>query len=494
MQPRKHQAEAVGIANRIVEGEFPKRIVQAFVTPGGGKTKMAADFARVLLDGGVVARVLWVAPRDNLRAQVAKDFAACGRYALRPVRGDRWPSVNQISMSGEPEVGVVTTYQALAAKVDYAVRWAKKGPVLAIFDELHHLANDGRADVDAGEKAGWTRAAKHIAACATYVLGMSGTLSRGCGGKIALVDYSDDGFPNVDITYTRRDALAEQAVLPIQFKRLDGLASYQHLSREHVVEISKAKGKSSGRALRAAFADGSAYRDDAVLDALKEWKLYRKNTGHNSRAIIVADTQLSARHYASLVRREMQLDVVLAISDEEGSARRINRFRDHPEEAHVLVTVGMAHEGLDVPDCTHLICLTRYRTQWWLEQAFARVTRVDRGCRIAPNAQVAFIYVPDDPAMNEIITKLNAEQRAAAEDDHREPGPPPPPRGPSSFVPDDTMRTATRISADDIALSDADSRIVIAFDRLVPEMMSVPIPRKLELARMIGIVGDEAAE
>lgn len=488
--PRRHQAEAVEIANRIVEDQFTKRTVQAHVTPGGGKTKMAADFARTLLDGGVVARVLWVAPRDNLRSQVAHDFAEGGRYALRPVRGDRWPSVNQTSMMGE--VGVVTTYQSLATNAEYAVRWARKGPVLVIFDELHHLSADDKADAENGEHAGWTSAARRVAASARVVLGMSGTLVRGNGSRIALVEYDAEGMPSVDIRYTRRDALAEQAVLPIQFKRLDGLASYMHRSRAHEVELSKAKGEAGSKALQTALAEGSEYRDAAVLDALSEWRAYRTNTGHMSRAIVVADTQKSARHYANLIRRQ-QLEVTLAISDEDDSAKRIQRFRATPEESHVLITVGMAHEGLDVPDCTHMVCLTRIRTQPWLEQAFARVTRIDQKCRLPYADQRAFIYVPDDPAMGEIIANLNAEQKAATE--QRDVAPrDAQPRGPSSFIPDATTRTVTRVSADDRHLSDADSRLVNAFDRAVPECINASIPRKLELARMMGIVGDEAAE
>ncbi len=491
MKPRKHQSDAVEIANRIVEGTFSKRVVQAHVTPGGGKTKMASDFARTLLRGGVVARVLWVAPRDNLRGQIARDFAADGQYALRPVKSDRWPSAGQTSMTGE--VGVVTTYQSLAANADYAMKWARKARVLVIFDELHHLAHDGLADANSGERAGWTTAARQLAGGAAIVLGMSGTLTRNHGGKVALVEYDANGTPIVDINYTRRDALAEGAVLPIQFKRIDGLASYEHLSRDHVVEISKAHGKARGRALKTAFAEGSEYRDSAVLGALKEWKAYRTHTGHMSRAIVVADTQSSARHYAALVRREMSLDVTLAISDEDNSARRINKFREHPEESHVLVTVGMAHEGLDVPDCTHLVCLTRIRTQPWLEQAFARVTRVDRACRLSYDEQRAFIYAPDDPAMSAVITNLNAEQQSAVEDQERSEGTSIP-RGPSSFIPDATTRTVTRVSADDRHLCDADSRVINAFDRLVPECINAAIPRKLEIARMMGIAGDEAAE
>src|SRR5262249_34472194 len=79
-------------------------------------------------------------------------------------------------------------------------------------------------------------------------------------------------------------------------------------------------------------------------------------------------------------------------------------------EGDVLVTVGMAYEGLDVPSATHLVCLSDTRSAPWLEQAFARVTRFNPRCGVELERQCAYIYVPDDLRMREFIDRIMEEQ------------------------------------------------------------------------------------
>ena len=68
--------------------------------------------------------------------------------------------------------------------------------------------------------------------------------------------------------------------------------------------------------------------------------------------------------------------MALAISDERDAVERIARFRLLPEPA-ILVTVGMAYEGMDAPEVRHVACLTQIRSVPWLEQMVARATRFD---------------------------------------------------------------------------------------------------------------------
>ena len=397
---RQHQADLRTIAKAIVEGRWTKRIVQAFIAPGSGKTRGASIFATELLAAGIVDRVLWIVPRDNLRQQVVRDFHSPEhglRFFVQTAKGSRWPGSRQICLDGNVAAGVVATCQTICVDGAKAARWVGSLRTLVILDEGHHLAENGLADTESDEGA-WTPHMQRVVDAAAWVLDMSGTPVRHAGGRIAFLSYDETTkTPIFDVKYTRRDAIAEHAVLPIEFRRLDGVAKYQHLSRDHEVEISKATGKAAKHALRSAMDEGSDYRDDAVMEAMRHWKAYR-TSAYASRVIIVADTQKAARHYATLVRREFHVDVALAISDDKDSPRRIQRFREHPEEFHVLVTVGMAHEGLDVPDCTHLICLTRYRSRPWLEQAFARVTRFNAKCGLPWSEQIAYIFVPDDIA------------------------------------------------------------------------------------------------
>lgn len=478
---RDHQAALRDRARALAAGNAAK-FTHAFVTPGGGKTFGAAIFAHELLAAGAVERVLWVVPRDNLRQQVVRDFHAPARglgYRMQIAKGDRWPRAKQLSLGSDVPVGVVTTYHTISAAPDRAARWVGSLPTLVIFDEGHHLPADGIADADAEEKS-WTPAARAIANAAAHVLDMSGTPARHNGRPIEFVPYDGDPpEPEFDVRYTRRAALTEQAVLPIEFKRLDGTAVFQHLGREHEVKVSEASKKSAPRALQTLFADGASFRDEALDKGVSEWVAFRTNV-YKSRLIVVADLQRSARHYAKVLR-DKGFDVALAISDEADSARCIRNFREHPEMAHVLVTVGMAHEGLDVPDCTHMICLTRNRSRPWLEQAFARVTRFDPKCGIPWDEQLAHIYVPDDTAMRKVIEDLNSEQIEIEEE--RATRRRSVPRGASTFVPVAASHTATRISDDDRHLDDDESAWIAMVEKAIPEISGAPTRRKLELAR-----------
>jgi hypothetical protein len=104
--------------------------------------------------------------------------------------------------------------------------------------------------------------------------------------------------------------------------------------------------------------------------------------------------------------------VALAISDERDAIERIARFRLRPQPS-VLVTVGMAYEGLDAPEISHVACLTQVRSVPWLEQMVARATRFDPYGG-AYGAQRAVIYHPDDPLFRRFRRAIEVEQSGRA--------------------------------------------------------------------------------
>ena len=79
----------------------------------------------------------------------------------------------------------------------------------------------------------------------------------------------------------------------------------------------------------------------------------------------------------------------------------------------MLVTVGMAYEGMDAPEVSHIACLTQIRSVPWLEQMVARATRFD------PfggdyEAQAAVVYHPDDPLFRRFRRAVEADQSGRA--------------------------------------------------------------------------------
>ena len=104
--------------------------------------------------------------------------------------------------------------------------------------------------------------------------------------------------------------------------------------------------------------------------------------------------------------------MALAISDERDAIERIARFRLRTEPS-VLVTVGMAYEGMDAPEISHVACLTHIRSVPWLEQMVARATRFD-AFGGDYEEQRAIIYHPDDPMFRMFRRAIDAAQSGRA--------------------------------------------------------------------------------
>ena len=128
---------------------------------------------------------------------------------------------------------------------------------------------------------------------------------------------------------------------------------------------------------------------------------------------VVANIEDAKKYLEHLQRAGVKC--AIATSDDSAlAAKNIAKFKeiDTATALGCLVTVAMAYEGLDVPPVTHIACLTHIRSKPWIEQMIARATRFD-----APagpwEEQMAFVYVPDDRLMCDIITRMQDEQLVA---------------------------------------------------------------------------------
>jgi superfamily II DNA or RNA helicase len=403
---RLHQIELKTLAERIVKGEVTKKIFTAHISPGSGKSLAAAVFARELLQAGKIDRVVWVCPRSSLVQQGADGFRDPDfnpKYSARAADNTS-PLFREVN-SGK--ICYCTTYQALSAKPQLHFKECSLYKYLLILDEPHHLKDNEAED------ALWTKSTDPLVDNAQYVLLMSGTIERHDKKLLPYVTYEEDSgyqFPKKDVEYSRFDALLEEAIIPIEFEFEKGWANFEDDHGEHNVEISNATDEEVSAVIQT-FLGKTEFRDRLLTRGLEHWVEQRKK--YKSRCITICASQDMARAVAKQTKELYPAcEVALAISDDTRSDKIIKAFR-RKEFGHNLVTVGMAYEGLDVPDCKHLICLTDIRSQPWLEQAFARVTRVDYNAianGIPYSEQKAHIFVPDDPRMQKIVASLKSEQ------------------------------------------------------------------------------------
>ncbi len=445
---RTHQAQVAAIVQAIASGQATDVAdILAAVTPGGGKSLLPVIAAAALIRAGVIDRVCWVVPRDSLRLQAEEAFAdPTWRDAL-----DHGLSVR--AAGNDPDLcrglaGYVTTYQGVAAAPDLHLAEFRRHRYLLIVDEVHHLPalSDMTPEPLVGgapdEASGWSRALHPMLETSRLRLLLSGTLERADGRGILWLPYRAGqraATREVDmlasgwavVGYSRAQALAERAVLPVVFGAMDGEARWLD------PEVKQPDGSPAEvgphrlfghwptettrpalfTALRTGFADALLRQAFDATRSLRARRRAERGEGRGlGKLLIVAPDQVSARRYQETIRawmpRAQQDNVRLATSDERDARETLASFRLRAEPT-ILVTVAMAYEGLDAPEVAVVAALTQIRSRPWLEQMVARATRVDP--HAGPYAaQRALVFHPDDPLFAKFRHRIETEQGTLA--------------------------------------------------------------------------------
>ncbi|MFC4168149.1 DEAD/DEAH box helicase [Teichococcus aestuarii] len=449
-QLRTHQRRLAGVVAAIAEGRTPARDILAAVTPGGGKSLLPVIAAARLKAAGLIDRVCWVVPRDSLRLQAEEAFAD---PAWRAALGHGL-TVRAAENAPDPCRGLdgyVTTYQGIAAAPALHLAEFRRHRTLLVVDEMHHLPALPETDPMAAAQAeaapeedlagAWSRALLPLLECAAVRLLLSGTLERADGRGILWLPYRSgprartrevelDAPGWAVIGYSRAQALAERAVLPVTFGAMDGEARWRdedghslgphRLANRFPDETTR---PALFTALRTGFAE--ALLHEAFL-ATRDLRARRRQArglppGTTARGLgkllVVAPDQATARHYLGLLRRwvparEAEEAVALATSDSGDAQQTLAAFRLRPQPS-ILVTVAMAYEGLDAPEVAVVAALTHIRSRPWLEQMVARATRVDP--QAGPyEQQRALVFHPDDPLFGRFRLRMETEQGTLA--------------------------------------------------------------------------------
>ncbi len=407
---RAHQEAFGQLCFDISSGKISNvRSIICSITPGGGKSMLPVIAANTLLPA-VADRVAWVVPRRSLQEQAEAEFASGrSRELLHNQHLIR-------KTTGEPDPcrglsGFCTTYQAIGSNNAFLRDDFDANRYVLILDEPHHVEEGGA----------WEKALAPLVKRAALTVFMSGTLERGNRKKIAFLPYGESMNGEIvdlsgasgaaAIQYPRAHALFDKAITPIHFELMDGTA--QWIGRD---------GKTYGTRLSAAGKDSAeaiytALKTEFAMHLLDEcthhWLEYRQNHPRSKMLAVTANIEDAKKYVEHLKRRGVK--AAIATSDDSALAtRNIGRFKEIDTKSSIgcLVTVAMAYEGLDVPPVTHIACLTHIRSKPWIEQMIARATRFD-----APSGaweeQMAFIYVPDDRLMCNIIGRMQDEQIVA---------------------------------------------------------------------------------
>ena len=386
------------IASEILAGADVRQVV-ASITPGGGKSKLPVILASMLIPT-FADKLLWVVPRNSLKWQGEGEFIDVRMPTDKRVRA---------ATGNEPDPtrgldGYITTYQAIGASPPAHLAFVRNRRVVLVCDEGHHVA----------DAATWADAMAPIRAAAVLVVDMSGTLSRHDGRAIHGIGYDAEGLADLRdrsdvrvIRYTRGDAQRDGNILPVELATIDGAAEW--ISKEGIqrrVESIRDSGLSRADAVFTALRTDFAFQ--VIRTCLVHWEAHRSEYAA-ARVLVVAPDIETAQTYLGFIARTHLAEIATS-DDGPAAARAIRDFKRGAVD--VLVTVGMAYEGLSVPEVTHIACLTQIRSKEWLEQMQAR------GNRCAPGKRQAWCFAPADRALlqawadieRETLTPLGEEE------------------------------------------------------------------------------------
>lgn len=389
MQYRKHQGELDQTCLDIQAGLFIKKII-ASVTPGGGKSKLPVILCDRLIPK-YADRICWVVPRNSLKYQGEAEYIDTFMptdHRIRAAGNENDPS--------RGTSGYVTTYQAIGQKPEAHAEEFKKHRYILFLDEPHHISED----------SSWEKAIKPLVKQSILQIYASGTFSRGDGKKISFLDYRGN-FVDLSgndttkvINYSRSQALQDKAICPIYFKTIDGKAEWEDEGITSSATISEYT--EDGKALY------TVLRTEYAMQLLKacynDWRCSLEKFPEGKLLVVAPNIEYAKKYYSWFYSHHSGSRIATS-EDTLGARENIELFKKGVIK--ILITVGMAYEGLSVKEINFIAALTHIRSIPWIEQMFAR------GNRLFPGKEYCTVYGPKDPRFMRAIRMIENEQMVA---------------------------------------------------------------------------------
>lgn len=345
-------------------------------TPGAGKTRMAAELAKRLIQAGLIDLVLCFAPSCQVVDGLERTFA---KVLGRPFDG-RLGSM-----------GLASTYQAMDHHSASFWQLVEDYRVLAVFDEIHHCAGHDPLLSNA-----WGQVIlQRLQDQAAFTLALSGTPWRSDEKAIALARYSDpEGRLVCDFRYGLKDAVADKVCRAPRIVVIDHSA----------VKLTEMVDDAAIVTVYPSIAQLLNESPVTFEDLLTNYEMVEKiiDLGR-SRLDEVRRTvpEAGGLAVATNIRHANQIAAVLRSRGEEcqvvttktpGAQEVINDFRSGMGKW--IVAVGMISEGTDIPRLQVCCYLSRIRTELHYRQVLGRVLR-----RTGEKDDEAWLFVLAEPSL-----------------------------------------------------------------------------------------------
>ncbi|WP_367393285.1 DEAD/DEAH box helicase [Pseudomonas sp. X4] len=345
-------------------------------TPGSGKSRMAAEVAKRLLQSGAIDLVLCFAPSCQVVAGLEQTFA---HVMGRPFDG-RLGSV-----------GVANTYQAMGHQSASFWQLLDDYRVFAVFDEIHHCAGHDPLLSNA-----WGQIIlQRLQDQAAFTLALSGTPWRSDERAIAMARYSDpEGRLVCDFRYGLKEAVADNVCRSPRIVVIDnGAVKLTELVDDSPIvtvypSIAQLLNESP-----VTFEDLLTHRDmvEKVID-LGRSRLDEVRCRIPDAGGLVVSTNIRHANQVAGVLKSRGEDCLVVTTRTPGAQQLIDDFRGG--KGKWIVAVGMISEGTDIPRLQVCCYLSRIRTELHYRQVLGRVLR-----RTGSKDHEAWLYVLAEPSL-----------------------------------------------------------------------------------------------
>jgi len=352
---RVWQKECAEAALRKYQSGAPHFLCLA--SPGAGKTVMAAEVARRMLELDLVDLVICFAPSSAVVSSVENTFSHI---------------LERNFYGGLGAVGAAYTYHNL--KYFDKSFWGslQRHRVLAIFDEIHHCSGNSldNANMWGGEIL--TR----VQQCASYTLALTGTPWRTDNAPIVLSNYTDpEGEICCDYVYGLHKAIVDNVcrkpkIVLINTNNLVFTSD----------EIKKSFGSISDF-LSETFVsyqsiishpDAMKYVLKAGCEKLREIRKVNSDAG----GLVVASSVEHAYQLLSILENEFAQTATIVTYHDREALSKIAHYRH--EATEWIVSVGMISEGTDIPRLQVCCHLSIVKTELYFRQVLGRILRVNQ--------------------------------------------------------------------------------------------------------------------
>ena len=316
-------------------------------SPGAGKTVMAAEVARKMLELKLVDLILCFAPSSVVVASIESTFS---HILQRNFNG------------GLGAVGAAYTYHSLMYFDKSFWKSLQMHRVLVIFDEIHHCSGDSldNANVWGGEIL------SQVQQCASYSLALTGTPWRTDSTPIVLSNYTDpDGEICCDYVYGLHEAIVDGVCRKPKIALINS-NNLVYSSKDNVQFFGSITDFLSETVASYQsiiwHPEAMKYVLEAGCKKLNEIRKVNSDAG----GLVVASSVEHAYKLLNILEKEFDQTAIIVTYHDRDALAKIGYYRQSTTEW--IVSVGMISEGTDIPRLQVCCHLSSVKTELYFRQ------------------------------------------------------------------------------------------------------------------------------